>query len=216
MIALVSVVVELSILYRNRPCLATADCEFNVSFSQQDGIVRDSQFIADECAAADDLESFKTERIEREQWAERIFFNFAADIINLKMNDMKRAKNKVYCVSCKREKLLFETQEAADRYIKFFREEKEGMNAKIASRSYYCVFCGGYHLTSVTDKSKTRWFENKNSWMIRKIDDIIKSKEDITPVIENVKNKISNEVEQLIVQGLSHQLVGYRCPRSCG
>ena len=114
---------------------------------------------------------------------------------------MKRAKNKVYCVSCKREKLLFETQEAADRYIKFFREEKEGMNAKMASRSYYCVFCGGYHLTSITDKSKTRWFENKNSWMIRKVDDIIKSKEDITPVVENVKNIISNEVEQLIVQG---------------
>ena len=95
--------------------------------------------------------------------------------------------------------MLFETQEAADRYIKYFREEEDDY---FIAKSYYCAFCGGYHLTGNSSSYKTRWFDNRDERMLKKVDDIIKSKDDIEPVIRGVNEKIDNVIRPLIIQGL--------------
>ncbi len=61
---------------------------------------------------------------------------------------MKPTKNKVFCVDCERTKMLFETEKKADNFIKFNNEEIEAESGYSPQRSYYCLFCGGYHITS--------------------------------------------------------------------
>ena len=61
---------------------------------------------------------------------------------------MKPTKNKIFCVSCKRPKMLFESQAKADNFILYNKEEIEEENCKAPVRSYYCRLCGGWHVTS--------------------------------------------------------------------
>lgn len=65
---------------------------------------------------------------------------------------MKPTKNKVFCRNCERVKMLFETQKKADNFIKFNKEEIESKSGYSPERSYYCVFCDGWHLTSIKEK----------------------------------------------------------------
>lgn len=65
---------------------------------------------------------------------------------------MKPTKNKVFCRNCERVKMLFETQKKADNFIKFNREEIESKSGYSPERSYYCMFCDGWHLTSIKEK----------------------------------------------------------------
>jgi hypothetical protein len=44
--------------------------------------------------------------------------------------------------------MLFETQSKADNFIKFNADTILEASGKSPERSYYCVFCGGYHITS--------------------------------------------------------------------
>lgn len=67
---------------------------------------------------------------------------------------MKPTNNRVYCIGCKHPKMLFETQTKADNFIKFNRDEIASSSNKVPSRSYYCSFCCGWHVTSVDDESK--------------------------------------------------------------
>lgn len=67
---------------------------------------------------------------------------------------MKPTNNRVYCIGCKHPKMLFETQTKADNFIKFNRDEIASSSDKVPSRSYYCSFCCGWHVTSVEDEGK--------------------------------------------------------------
>ena len=62
---------------------------------------------------------------------------------------MKPTKNHYYCVGSRRSKMLFETKSKADNFIKYNREGILEENGRAPVRSYYCSFCGGYHVTSI-------------------------------------------------------------------
>lgn len=61
---------------------------------------------------------------------------------------MKPTKNRVYCVDAGKVKMLFSEQKQADNFIKFNAEEIKEESGYSPERSYYCTFCGGWHVTS--------------------------------------------------------------------
>ena len=61
---------------------------------------------------------------------------------------MKPKHNMVYCNGCGRRKMLFESKSKADNFIKFNQEVILEEKGYAPVRSYYCEFCGGYHVTS--------------------------------------------------------------------
>ena len=61
---------------------------------------------------------------------------------------MKPNKNIVYCTDCNRRKMLFETEKKADNFMKFNNDEIEEETGYSPERSYYCILCDGWHLTS--------------------------------------------------------------------
>jgi len=60
---------------------------------------------------------------------------------------MKPTKNRIYCNDCGRAKMLFETEKKANNFIKFNSQDIENENGYSPVRSYYCISCGGYHVT---------------------------------------------------------------------
>lgn len=62
---------------------------------------------------------------------------------------MKPVKNKVFCRNCNRSKMLFETEKKANNFIKFNQDEIKTSSGYAPQRSYYCVFCGGWHTTNI-------------------------------------------------------------------
>ena len=76
-----------------------------------------------------------------EKWM--IFCNFVAT----NHVSLKPIRNKIFCVSCKRSKMLFESQAKADNFIVYNREEIEEENGKTLVRSY-CRLCGGWHVAT--------------------------------------------------------------------
>lgn len=72
---------------------------------------------------------------------------------------MRPIKNRVHCRECGRAKMLFETEKKADTFIKFNSEDIESESGFSPNRSYYCIFCNGWHVTSkkesINIKSKT-------------------------------------------------------------
>lgn len=79
---------------------------------------------------------------------------------------MKPTKNKVFCIGCKHHKMLFESQSKADNFIKFNSDEIAEQTGKMPSRSYYCSFCCGWHITSIagSDKAAARDERDARVW----------------------------------------------------
>ena len=61
---------------------------------------------------------------------------------------MKPSKNRVFCKDCGKTKMFFETEKKADNFIKFNGEEIMQESGFKPERSYFCIYCGGWHLTS--------------------------------------------------------------------
>lgn len=61
---------------------------------------------------------------------------------------MKPSKKKIFCRDCNRQKILFETQKKADTFIAFNAKEIEKEKGYAPIRSYFCVTCNGWHVTS--------------------------------------------------------------------
>lgn len=61
---------------------------------------------------------------------------------------MKPNKSFVYCTNGNRRKILFETEKKAENFMKFNNEEIKKESGYSPQRSYYCIFCNGWHLTS--------------------------------------------------------------------
>jgi len=112
---------------------------------------------------------------------------------------MKPTKNKVFCKDCCRTKMLFETQKKADNFIAFNQEEIETESGYAPQRSYFCVFCGGWHITSIKEtigiSKKEKLLENflaekamnKIDYVEKTIDkvDIAEKRNKIISVLEN-------------------------------
>lgn len=62
---------------------------------------------------------------------------------------MSKPKNRVFCNLAGRPKMLFETREKAERFLKFNAQSTENWREhKVPIRAYYCSGCMGWHLTS--------------------------------------------------------------------
>lgn len=57
-------------------------------------------------------------------------------------------------MGCRRPKILFDTKEKADAFIRYNSEEILASSGKAPVRSYYCSFCCGYHVTSNPSRVK--------------------------------------------------------------
>lgn len=63
---------------------------------------------------------------------------------------MKPTRNRVMCPDCWRVKMLFETEEKAQRFIDFNGSDiKHGHRL----RPYFCPACGGYHISHLEHKA---------------------------------------------------------------
>lgn len=62
---------------------------------------------------------------------------------------MRPIKNKIFCTDCGRSKMLFETEKKALNFIKFNNEEITDESGFCPQRAYYCLFCDGWHTTSI-------------------------------------------------------------------
>lgn len=74
-------------------------------------------------------------------------------------NPMK-PKSRVFCRDCRREKILFETQEKAENFIKFNSGDIEECGGYAPVRSYYCIPCCGWHVTHLQDYNDDRSLTN--------------------------------------------------------
>lgn len=61
---------------------------------------------------------------------------------------MKPTKNKYFCPDCGRTKMRFETEKEANTFLKFNADEIEEETGKRPIRSYYCIACNSWHITS--------------------------------------------------------------------
>ena len=64
---------------------------------------------------------------------------------------MKPTKNKVFCLSIRRTKMVFEEERKALNFIKFNRDVILEETGYAPTRAYYCPFCLGWHVTSNED-----------------------------------------------------------------
>ena len=64
---------------------------------------------------------------------------------------MKPKHNRRFCIGCHHDKMWFETQSKADNFLKFNKDSIAAVSGKAPTRSYYCSFCCGWHVTSIDD-----------------------------------------------------------------
>jgi hypothetical protein len=80
---------------------------------------------------------------------------------------MKPNKSKVYCRDAGRSKILFETEKKAMNFIKFNAEDIKAASGYSPTRTYFCVSCGGYHVTS---NKAASYFESRDRLMVQAYD----------------------------------------------
>lgn len=61
---------------------------------------------------------------------------------------MKPTKNQFFCNDCSKIKMRFETEDKANRFLKFNGDEIEAEAGVRPIRSYYCIACNSWHVTS--------------------------------------------------------------------
>ena len=88
---------------------------------------------------------------------------------------MKPKKNHKFCVACRRPKMLFETEAEAQAFIRFNSGDILKVSRKAPVRSYYCEFCGGYHVTSKESPEEGEQLDNRDRRIMSKVDLISKS-----------------------------------------
>lgn len=79
---------------------------------------------------------------------------------------MKPKHNRRFCIGCHYQKMWFETKSKADNFLKFNKESIAAVSSKVPTRSYYCSFCCGWHITSIGDEqmAKERDARDEQLW----------------------------------------------------
>lgn len=71
-----------------------------------------------------------------------------------------KPKHQRYCYDCRRNKLLFSTKEKAERYILYNSAAIKEESGYAPVRAYYCVACGGWHVTHLSEfQSQSKYEE---------------------------------------------------------
>lgn len=115
---------------------------------------------------------------------------------------MKPTKNKIFCNDCGRVKMLFETEKKANNFIKFNKEEIEMESGVAPQRSYFCLFCGGWHITSIKENigmsRNEKRFENHLKEKSEKTKKIIPQKVEVNKK-EDIKSEIEYQIKEMNV-----------------
>ena len=61
---------------------------------------------------------------------------------------MKPNRSRIFCRDAGKSKILFETEKKAENFIRFNAEEIASESGFSPVRTYFCISCGGYHVTS--------------------------------------------------------------------
>ncbi len=61
---------------------------------------------------------------------------------------MKPTKNRVFCMDCGKPKMVFETEKKANTFMRFNSEEIKELTGICPVRSYYCMYCNAWHVSS--------------------------------------------------------------------
>lgn len=115
---------------------------------------------------------------------------------------MKPTKNLVYCLSCRHNKMLFDSQKKADRFIVFNGDEILEDTGKAPVRSYYCRLCCGWHVTSNTSEADAQLFDERDQARVSRIDVALRDKEKAKEVKEagaEAIDKRFDEIGQLLL-----------------
>lgn len=112
---------------------------------------------------------------------------------------MKPTKNRVFCKDCGRLKMLFESEKKADTFIKFNSTEIEEESGFKPERSYYCVYCAGWHTTSQKDyieiKSKTEVVVDLYQ---KRVDFKKVEQQRIEPLLEEIKERLKSSFDVVL------------------
>lgn len=60
-----------------------------------------------------------------------------------------KPKNRAFCPCCQKQKLTFETEAKAENFLRYNAEDIYNETGKKPIRAYYCMACGGWHVTSL-------------------------------------------------------------------
>ena len=110
---------------------------------------------------------------------------------------MKPTRNHTYCLSCRRPKMLFETKEKADAFIRFNSGEILAETGKAPVRSYYCPLCCGYHVTSNPSREEGESMDARDEQMIRQVDAAVKRRAEGKELGKNLSEPIAASIEQV-------------------
>lgn len=110
---------------------------------------------------------------------------------------MKPTKNKIFCIGCKRSKMLFESQAKADNFIKFNSDDIAAQSHKVPTRSYYCSFCCGWHITSVAEESRAKEDDKRDERLWGQIHTFMRQKLPNDEVVRQVTELI-HEIDELL------------------
>ena len=110
---------------------------------------------------------------------------------------MKPTKNRVYCYGCNKTKMLFESKTKADNFIAFNSEGMLEENGKAPVRSYYCEFCGGYHVTSNRSIADGESMDQRDQEFIDLISSYKQNAKDYNQIHQTVSNMIKKVKRQL-------------------
>lgn len=91
---------------------------------------------------------------------------------------MTHTKHRVYCQSCHRPKMLFETREKADNFIRFNSPDMLAEGGTAPVRSYYCRICCGWHVTSNPSVEEGEALDLRDEARVRLLEDEIVRKEE--------------------------------------
>ena len=111
-----------------------------------------------------------------------------------------KPKIRYFCVACQRPKMLFETQEEADRFIAYNRGDILKGRRKAPVRSYYCEICGGWHVTSNPSKEDAKRLNVKDKALAEEVDRRVKANLSSMPSADVISKKL-DEADKMMTQG---------------
>jgi len=118
-----------------------------------------------------------------------------------------KPKNRFFCKDSGKLKLLFESEKKAGLFIKFNSEEIESESGYSPIRTYFCISCNGWHVTSKSEiadtKSKTEqvlesYYEEKNRKAF--------AREQKIAIEEELLAKIDNKINEIEITQRSGEL----------
>lgn len=122
---------------------------------------------------------------------------------------MKPTKNKTFCNGCRRPKMLFESQQKADNFIKFNSATILEETGKAPVRSYYCTFCGGYHVTSNTSSESGEILDNRDHQIMDEVIMLNRNRKDFNKNLNWLTEKIvaaRNRIIKLNIEDAKNQI----------